>query len=468
MTRWPACVSLAQLWVMFVIQGCSTGVAGPDPREAFPGGDTTLQLLVSPSQAFTFPASNLSSERRAAFFVGNAFFNQAWVAAPASTRARDGLGPTFVAPACSTCHFRDGRGAPPEDPGDTLVAVLLRLSVAGSDPVTGEPLPEPTYGDQLQPFAVAGVPPEGQPHVQWTEVPGAYGDGSPHSLRRPTYTIEELGHGPLAPGTAISPRVAPQMIGLGLLEAIPAERLAELADPDDANGDGIRGVVQRVWDPGADRLVVGRFGWKGEQPTVLNQTAAAFLGDIGITSSLFPDEGCGSAQVACDGAPRGGDPEIEDELLHQVAFYAATLAVPARPAASEPEVLRGRALFRAFGCGDCHVPGHQTGQLAGFPELSDQSIWPYTDLLLHDLGAGLSDERPVHEASGRHWRTPPLWGLGFVSRVNGHDALLHDGRARGFAEAILWHGGEAEPAREAFRNAPLDERSALLAFLESL
>lgn len=438
-----------------------------DASERLPGGDTTLRLLVSRSQAFTFPASNLSSERREAFFTGNAFFNQAWVAAPASTTARDGLGPTFVAPACSTCHFRDGRGAAAE-PGEPMVDVLLRLSVPGTDPVTGEPLPEPVYGGQLQPFAIDGVPGEGRPTVEWTEVPGTYGDGSGYSLRRPTYVIDELAHGPMAADVRISPRVAPHMIGLGLLEAIPAEWLEARADPDDLDGDGIRGVVQRVWDPLTESLMIGRFGWKAEQPTVLHQTAGAFNGDLGITSSLFPGEHCGPTQTECQEAPNGGEPEIDDELLDKVAFYARTLAPPARPNGDDPDILEGRGLFRDFGCADCHVAEHVTGALEGFPELEGQRIWPYTDLLLHDLGPELGDDRPVQSASGNHWRTPPLWGLGFVPSVNGHDDLLHDGRARGFAEAILWHGGEAEPSREAFRNASAEDRALVITFLESL
>ncbi len=443
------------------------GSDGPDPSDRYPGGDTTLLLLVSQSQAFTFPAPNLTDEERTRFFTGNSFFNQAWVAAPASTTARDGLGPTFVAPACSTCHFRDGRGAPPE-PGEPMVDVLLRLSVDGVDPITGGVVPEPIYGDQLQPFAVDGVPAEGRPTVRWTEVPGSYGDGSTYSLRSPAYTIEDLAFGPMADDVRVSPRVAPQMIGLGLLEAIGVDRLEAIADPDDEDGDGIRGVVQRVWDPLAGESAVGRFGWKAEQPTVYHQTAGAFLGDLGVTSSLFPDEGCGPAQTACAEAPRGGDPEVDDELLAKVAFYARTLAVPARTGTDDAEVRAGWRRFRDFGCASCHVPDHVTATLDGFPALSEQHIWPYTDLLLHDMGPELSDGRPVFEAEGSHWRTPPLWGLRFVAAANGHDNLLHDGRARGFAEAILWHGGEAEPSREAFRLASEADRRALLAFLESL
>ncbi|MEM9066904.1 MAG: di-heme oxidoredictase family protein [Myxococcota bacterium] len=457
MTRVSACLAL------LVACGSDPQL---EPGEERPGGDTTLLLLVSGSQAYTFPSSNLSSERRGPFFTGNAFFGQAWVTAPSTTTARDGLGPTFNGAACSTCHFRDGRGTPPED-NATLTSVLIRLSIPGVDE-HGGPLPDPAYGGQFQPFGVREVPGEGRVFVRWTEEAGAYEDGTPYSLRRPEYVFEDLSFGPLSSEIQFSPRVAPHMIGLGLLEAIPAARLEELADPDDADGDAISGEIQRVWDPEAGAMAIGRFGWKSEQPTVRHQTAGAFFGDLGITSSLHPVENCPPGQDDCAAAPNGGAPEIDDELLEKVSFYSRTLAPPFRPRALESEVLRGRSVFRRLSCDGCHVANHQTGTLEGFPELSDQSIWPYTDLLLHDMGPDLADARPVFEADGQEWRTPPLWGLGYLESVNGHQNLLHDGRARGFAEAILWHGGEAEEAREAFRALSEADRARLIAFLESL
>jgi len=452
--------------LLVVLVACGTELK-PEDGELYPGGDTT-NLLVLGSQAFTFPATNLSSDRRAPFFSGNAFFNQAWVAAPASTTARDGVGPTYNAVSCSGCHFRDGRGAPPDATGEPLDSVLIRLSVPGTDPVTGAPLPDPVYGDQLQPFAVRDVPGEADVVVRWEDVPGTYVDGTRYTLRRPRFEVVDLAFGDMDPQVRTSARVAPQMIGLGLLEAIDEAELRAMADPEDADSDGISGRLQRAWDPITETRVVGRFGWKSEQPTVHHQTAGAFLGDMGLTSSLFPDENCPPAQPECGAAPDGGAPEVEDEILARVVFYARTLAVPARRSHDDPEVLHGRELFRESGCGSCHAGPYTTGDLEGLPELSGQYIWPYTDLLLHDMGPELDDGRPVFDAEGSEWRTPPLWGIGLFDTVNGHTSLLHDGRARGVAEAILWHGGEAEAARERFREMSASDRAALIRFVESL
>lgn len=455
------------LLVLALLVACAGDPAPEDPGAAFPGGDTTLRLLVSPNLAFTFPASNLSSERRAGFFSGNAFFNQAWVTAPATTTARDGLGPTFNATSCSDCHFKDGRSAPPDESGAAFTEVLLRLSVPGTDE-HGGPLPDPVYGGQLQTRAIAGVMPEGRTLVHWEPVAGTYADGTPYELRRPRFEIADLAYGPASPDLLVGPRVANHMVGLGLLEAISAETLESLADPDDRDGDGISGEIAHVWDALAGEMAIGRFGWKAEQPTVLHQSAGAFVGDMGITSWLHEAENCPTAQESCVAAPSGGEPEADDETLERVVFYARTLAVPPRRGLGESEVTRGRTLFGDYGCTSCHQPLLTTGTLAGFPELSHQDIRPYTDMLLHDMGPELSDERPIFSASGSEWRTAPLWGTGYFEDVNGHQSLLHDGRARGFAEAILWHGGEAEASREAFRAASADERQALVRFLESL
>jgi CxxC motif-containing protein (DUF1111 family) len=258
------------------------------------------------------------------------------------------------------------------------------------------------------------------------------------------------------------------MIGLGLLEAIPERTLLALADPDDRDGDGISGRPNRVWDWAQQRQVMGRFGWKANQPTVAQQATGAFLGDIGITSALFPRQNCTAAQARCSTVPTGGQPEISPERLDPVIFYSRTLAVPARRDLDDPVVQRGERLFAQAQCGRCHIPTLHTSPVNELPTLSHQTIHPYTDLLLHDMGAELSDERPDFDATGREWRTPPLWGIGLVFTVNGHTNFLHDGRARNVTEAILWHGGEAEAAREHFRHLPRPDREALVRFLESL
>ena len=426
--------------------------------EEYPGGETTNFLLLG-AQAFTFPASNLSEEERTLFFSGNAFFNQAWVAAPASTSARDGVGPLFHARSCSTCHARDGRSGPPEGDAPITRGIVLLSTGVGPD---GAPLPDPVYGPQLQPFGIEGVPGEASPHLSYEEQPGRYDDGEAYSLRVPTLELRDPAYGPFDPALGASVRMAPAMIGLGLLEAIPVAELEALADPDDRDGDGISGEVQRLPDGR-----IGRFGWKAGQPTVRDQSAAAFAGDMGLTNSDRREGPCTEAQTECASAPNGGEPEVSDEVLDRVTLYSETLAVPARSRASESRVLEGRELMHALGCTSCHTQSHVTGD-AAVPALGHQRIYPYTDMLLHDMGPELADGRAEYEASGSEWRTAPLWGLGLVPQVNGHDALMHDGRARGFAEASLWHGGEAAAARDAFRSASAEDRALLIEFLESL
>ncbi len=461
-------VFLSSSLLLFAL-GCgdSRGVAhasGPAPAE-LSGGATTVHD--TGRDAFSMPARNLTPERRSAFFVGNSFFKQNWVIAPASTAARDGLGPLFNARSCSACHFKDGRGRPPE-PGEEMLSMLLRLSLPGADATTGAPLPEPTYGGQLQPHGVPGVPGEGRVRVAYEELPGSFADGTPYSLRQPTYRFESLSSGPLAADVLFSPRVAPHMIGMGLLEAIPEETIRALADPDDEDGDGIAGVVNEVWDVKRGRKALGRFGWKANQPTTEQQVAGAFHGDIGITSSLFPGEDRTPAQTEALAAASGGEPELSDHILQRVVFYSQTLAVPARRDVDDATVLEGERLFREAGCAKCHIPELTTGTLEGFPELSNQKIQPFTDLLLHDMGEGLADGREDFAATGSQWRTPPLWGIGLIETVNGHTTLLHDGRARNLSEAILWHGGEGEESKEAYRAMSAEERAALLRYLESL
>jgi CxxC motif-containing protein (DUF1111 family) len=439
--------------------------AGPSD-ELLAGGRATV--LDATRNAFGQPVPGLAAAREDDFFVGNSLFNRGWVIAPASVVDMDGLGPVFNATNCSGCHLRDGRGRPPERPDEPFLSMLLRLSIPGAGP-QGGPLPEPTYGGQLQGEAIPGVPDEGRARVTYQEVPGQFPDGEAYTLRQPRYEIEALGYGPMAPDVLISPRVAPHLPGLGLLEAIPEADLLALADPDDSDGDGISGRPNLVWDAAAGRQTVGRFGWKANQPSLRQQTAAAFNGDIGITSAMFPDEACTGAQQECRSAPPGSaGPQLRDAFLDSVIAYVTTLAVPARRRLDDAGVQRGKQLFAAASCDRCHVPTLHTGVHPTVPELSGQKIHPFTDLLVHDMGPALADGRPDFQASGSEWRTPPLWGLGLVFTVNRHRTLLHDGRARGFSEAILWHGGEAAASKEAFMQMPRSDREALIAFLESL
>jgi CxxC motif-containing protein (DUF1111 family) len=442
---------------------CTPAPLGYEPGEDRAGGE--LGTTVTTSQdAYTQPMPGLTFDQVGDFEVGNSFDADDWVVAPSSTDGRDGLGPLYNATSCSACHSRDGRGQPPAD-GMEMLSMLVRLSVPGTD-AHGGPLGEPTYGGQFQPRAIPGIPSEGSSHIVWTETPGTYADGTSFSLRAPTITLDGS-YGPMAPGTLFSARVAPPQFGLGLLEEIDEADILAHADPEDADHDGISGRPNRVWDQVAGAMALGRFGWKANQPSLRQQTAGAMLGDIGMTSSLDPDQNCTAAEMSCAAAPDGGDPELSDMILDLLVFYGRTLAVPARRDVGDATVLRGRALFRDAGCADCHVPSFTTGA-SDVPVLDHQHIWPYTDLLLHDMGEGLADHRPDYDATGTEWRTPPLWGIGLSMTVNRHEYLLHDGRARGLEEAILWHGGEAEAARDAFVQMSAADRAALVTFLRSL
>lgn len=452
----------------------------PEPFEERSGGAATVRRMGT-SDAFSQFSANMTFAGQMDFKLGNALFRKTWVAAPASTRASDGLGPLYNARACQDCHLKDGRGHPPSGPDEPRVSIFLRLSVPGG---TGPDeiaewlatSPEPTYGGQLQDFAAPGHPAEGQMDIAYVEQPVTLADGTVIPLRAPTYSISSLGYGPMQDGVMLSPRVAPQMIGLGLLEAIPAADILAREDPEDADGDGISGRAQIVISRQFGVPMLGRFGLKAGNPTVREQSADAFAGDLGLSNPLHPGPqgDCTARQPACLAAPSGQEPGLRDGLevdgksLDLVAFYSRNLGVPARRKVGDPKVLRGKQVFQDLNCSGCHVPKHVTHRLDGQPEQSFQLIWPYTDLLLHDMGEGLADNRPEGRATGREWKTPPLWGIGLTETVSGHSQFLHDGRARTLLEAILWHGGEAQAARDGVVALPKADRDALVAFLESL
>ena len=432
------------------------------------GGGTTV--FATGRNAFSFPAANLTDEERTRFVIGNSFFKRNWVQAPASTTARDGLGPHFIARSCGGCHVNDGRGAPPMQAGEQPVGLLMRLSVPGEG-AHGGVMPEPTYGDQFNNFAVQGVRPEGKVNVSYTPVKGRFADGTAYTLQQPAYAFSDLGYGPMAKGTLVSPRIAPQIIGVGLLEAIPASEIEANAAAQQAAPGPIKGRINRVWDATVGEKRPGRFGWKANVASIAHQTAGAFNGDIGITSSVFPAEACTPAQMDCLATPKGAEgkaPEIDDKTLSDVVFYQATLAPPARRNLTEKRVRRGEKLFHAADCATCHRPSYVTGVSAHSPALAQQRIHPYTDLLLHDMGDGLADRRTDGQANGKQWKTPPLWGVGLIRDVNQHSRLLHDGRANGVLEAVLWHGGEAEASKQRVLMMPKADREALVKFVESL
>ncbi|EKE45060.1 hypothetical protein OCGS_0755 [Oceaniovalibus guishaninsula JLT2003] len=460
-----------------------------EPFEANGGGAATVPVR-NDADAFSLSSANMPFERELDFKVGNGLFRKLWVSAPSSTQVSDGLGPLYNSRGCQSCHLKDGRGHPPEGPDDDAVSMFLRVSVPAPDTADIDALdafllslgdssertaPDPVYGGQLQDFALQGHPAEYRLGIAYDEIEVPLSGGETAMLRSPVYTAEDLGYGPLADGAMLSPRVAPQMIGLGLLEAIPAADILAQADPDDADGDGISGRAQIVWSFEFDRPMLGRFGLKAGAPTIREQSASAFAGDIGISSPIFPAPSgdCTEEQAECLAAPNGntGTPEgteIGTEGLDFVTFYSRNLAVPQRRDVDDPQVLRGKEMFHTVGCTGCHTPKHVTDRLGDQPEQSFQLIWPYTDLLLHDMGPGLADNRPEGRASGREWRTAPLWGIGLTEQVSGHTYYLHDGRARSLLEAVLWHGGEAEAARDAVVEMSVADRAALIRFLESL
>ncbi|UAB69057.1 c-type cytochrome [Vibrio sp. SCSIO 43132] len=436
------------------------------------GGNTSVKK--DGSNAFSLPANNLPMTSRLDFSVGNSFFRNPWVQAPASTDARDGLGPLFNTNGCQNCHIKDGRGHPPEEGDEHAVSMLVRLSIPAMTPeqkkafIMNGVIPEPTYGGQLQDFALPDAKPEGKVNITYSDVVVTFKDGEQVTLRKPNLTITNLNYGEMHPDTQFSARVAPPMIGLGLLEAIPEETILAMADPEDKNKDGISGKVNRVWDVQAEGFALGRFGWKAGQPNLMQQNAAAFNGDLGLTSSLFPVENCTENQSICNDLPHGGKPEVSEKILNFVEFYSQHLAVPIRRNTRDPQVQLGQAKFAEAGCQSCHAVNIKTAKNDRLPALSEQIIHPYSDMLLHDMGEGLADNRPEYLANGREWRTQPLWGLGYTKEVNGHTNLLHDGRARNVLEAVLWHGGEAKPAQENVLNMSKKEREALVAFLNSL
>jgi CxxC motif-containing protein (DUF1111 family) len=415
-------------------------------------------------EAYTQPLPGLSDQEREQFFRGRSVFRQSWVVAPANDRAV-GLGPLYNRLSCISCHQKNGRGRSPDGPDERMLSMLVRLSVPGQDE-HGGPKPHPAYGGQLNDEGIPGVPAEGRAALRWRNLaPLTLTGGEKVVLRRPLVSFEQLAYG--QPGKMLySLRVGQPVYGLGLLEAVPEASIVALAA--EAKPDGVKGSVNQVWDAAVQRTVLGRFGFKANMPNLRQQSAGAMLGDLGMTSSLFPEENCTPVQKACRAAPSGSHPELSDADLDAIEFYLANLAAPPRRHTEDAQVRRGEQFFTDAGCAACHRPTLQTGPSQRFPLIANRQIEPYTDLLVHDMGKGLADGRPDYQATGRQWRTPPLWGIGLVPLINEHSQYLHDGRARNLQEAVLWHDGEARVSRQRYVSAPAASRRALLVFLESL
>lgn len=443
----------------FVIacQKYDAGYSNPD-SEWLSGGQQTV--FDGGSGAYGHPFPVMSEDLERVHEIGDLQFEQTFVSAPAPINP--GLGPIFNNVSCISCHIADGRGKVP-DQGELAASILFRVSIPGQD-LHGGPNPVPGYGDQLQNRGILGVTKEADVNIVYTEITRYFKDGTPYTLRKPSYSIVNA-YTAMPANVMLSPRVAPPVFGLGLLEAVSDATILSLADENDANKDGISGRANYVWDVMNNKTSLGRFGWKANQPNILQQVAAAYNGDIGITSFLFPQESS-FGQPQYD--HRNDEVEISDSLLYSVEFYIKTLAVPVRRNATDPIIVQGKQLFTNAGCAKCHIPDLRTGVNVAFPAISNQLIHPFTDLLLHDMGPDLADNRPDFLANGNEWRTPPLWGIGLTQIVNGHSNFLHDGRARNLMEAVLWHGGEAENAKDQVVNMTADERNALIKYLESL
>ena len=424
----------------------------------YAGGETTI--FSENSTAFRNPAPNIFGADLDLHMEGDAQFEQAFVTAPATIN--NGLGSIFNNTSCISCHPKDGRAAFPSNITN-LSGLLLRASIPGTDS-HGGPNPVPGFGTQIQNQSIFGTVPEARYQVSFESKTETLADGTTVTLRKPIITLIEAyiafpGNGML------SPRIATPVFGLGLLEAIPESSLLTLQDINDSDGDGISGKANYVWDPTSNQLKIGRFGWKAGAPTVLVQCAAAYVDDMGVTNYVFPNEVGMSQSNGQDGL--NDDPEISDEILNQVVYYCKTLAVPAPRNITNESVKRGAKIFEEISCAKCHTPKQQTG-FNSISAISNQTIFPYSDLLLHDMGDDLADNRPDFLASGTEWKTRPLWGIGLTRVVNGHTHFLHDGRARNITEAILWHGGEGQQSKDKFKQLSTAKRNDLLAFINSL
>lgn len=446
-----------------------------DPNVTMQLTDEQLQggqngtISVATSVAFSQPFPSLVTADVINFEAGRTFVHTNWITAPSSTTTFDGLGPLYNATSCNGCHITDGRGTVPTSPTQGLFSVIVRLSIPGQG-AHGGPNPDPQYGLQLRSQAITNATPNGYATVAYTTKTITYPDGSSINLRSPSYQFQNLTSGGVS---LYSPRIAPQMPGMALLEAVPEATILSFITK--YGTDSISGKANYVWSDAQQQTVLGRLGWKANQPSVQQQVAAALSGDIGITTSMYPNPNlAGDALTMFGNLPNGSDsaglPELPDTYFNYAVFYTECLAVPQRRNWTDATVIKGKMLFSQLSCAKCHIPQMQTGDFPAVPSASNQTIHPYTDLLLHDMGPDLADGRPDYLATGSEWRTPPLWGIGLVNMVNNNNGmfLMHDGRAQSIEEAILWHGGEANQSKQAFMKLSQADRAALIKFVNDL
>lgn len=454
-----SCALVLIIGVVVVFQACRKAEWDDEIlNEWLSGGQQTIFDTGAGAFSAAFPV--ISARNEAVHDVGDLAFEQTFVSAGPTN---PGLGPVYNSVSCTSCHINDGRGTP-IGPGPNMISLLFRISIPGEG-LHGGPLAVPGYGGQLQQNAIAGIPAEANVNIAYTEQSFLLSDGTSYSLRVPQYTFSEWYDNSIT-DFLYSPRIAPPVFGLGLLEAVAESDIISYEDQNDHDNNGISGKANYVWNERLGIKQLGRFGWKCGAPDLLQQTAGAYHEDMGITSFIFPYEsGHGQMQNSAD---QISGHEISDSLLYAVAHYIVTLAVPARRDADATAVQEGKQIFNAIGCAGCHRPMMRTAVNVAFPEVSNQVIYPYSDLLLHDMGEGLADNRPDFLANGREWRTPPLWGIGLTQVVNGHQNYLHDGRARNLFEAIMWHDGEGLSSRNAFSQLSEADRQKVILFLQSL
>ncbi|MEM9548699.1 MAG: di-heme oxidoredictase family protein [Bacteroidota bacterium] len=431
-------------------------------------GGVNFTTFVGGENAFGVQGEELTRDESRLFVAGNSLFRSNWISAPASVMSLDGLGPVFNAISCGSCHFKDGRAAPPDEFSVDKSGLLFRISVDGFTE-TGEPRPHPVYGAQIQDRSLPAASYEAKVRIDYEFIAGTLDDGTPYELRKPIYTIEDWQYGDVTNPFDLSPRIASQLVGLGLLENIDEDDILALEDVNDSDNDGISGKANYVHDAENGGTTLGRFGWKSNQPSLRQQNAGAFNGDMGLTSDIFPkDDWTETQESQHPEIANGGEPEVSEEQIFRISLYVQSLAVPATRNIDDPQYSSGKQLFLDINCSGCHNPSFQTGIGSSISSLNSQKIAPYTDLLLHDMGPDLADNRPDFEATGTEWRTAPLWGIGLIPAVNDHTRYLHDGRARNLEEAILWHGGEAEESKNKYKSLSLQEREDLLFFIKSI
>lgn len=455
---------LGLLFLPFLFVSCnkdndSVYEPSPDLQERLMAGGETTVFLAS-SNAYSSPATNLSGSSLAFHLDGDFQFETVFVTAPAPVNS--GVGPIFNNSSCIGCHPKDGRSAFPTNI-NALSGFFLRASMPGIGD-NNAPIPVPGFGEQIQNQAIFGFEPEAKFHVTFSPILETFADGTQLTLQKPTYSLIDT-YIPFPAEAQLSPRLASPVFGLGLLEAIPEYYILSNEDVNDADGDGISGKANYVYDNVTRSVKLGRFGWKANTASVMEQCAGAYVHDMGVTNPVFPFETGYGQSNGDDGL--NDDAEISQALLDEITFYCQTLGVPAPRNLNDDSVKRGSALFEQLQCAKCHIPKMISGDFS-VAAVANQTFYPYTDMLLHDMGDGLADNRSDFLANGKEWRTKALWGIGLTQVVNGHTNFLHDGRAKNITEAILWHGGEAENAKNNFKNLSTSERADLLKFINSL